>query len=233
MSGLDRDFSIKSVHPVIPIPPEQIPDNSIEGKKLAINVTDYFYYDEMLYPLISTIPYDNEGTISNTARGMGTINALTSSVLGARGRFNTDTTDVDFTPALGHRMRARIKLNSTASINFFLGFFDALPTAAAPSVEPSDGIYFRAIGGNWFAISRNASSETAVDTGVSITTGSRVFEIVLTSTSIEFLIDTVSVATIITNIPIVALFWGVVIVTQITAIKSFDIDFLFLTGARD
>jgi hypothetical protein len=75
--------------------------------------------------------------------------------------------------------------------------------------DPPAGIYFRATGlGNWFAVCRNANTETAVNTGVAQSTTFKQFKIAVNAagTSVTFSIDGTVVATITTNIPTVPIF---------------------------
>ena len=71
-----------------------------------------------------------------------------------------------------------------------------------PSPDPAEGVYFRATtNGNWFAVTRTGSAETATDTGVAVNGSYHRFEIDYNSTSeVKFYIDGVLKATHTTNI---------------------------------
>ena len=66
-----------------------------------------------------------------------------------------------------------------------------------PSPDPAEGVYFRATtNGNWFAVTRTGSAETATDTGVAVNGNYHRFEIDYNSTSeVKFYIDGVLKAT--------------------------------------
>lgn len=74
--------------------------------------------------------------------------------------------------------------------------------------EPTDGIYFRTLAnGNWYAVTRSASTETATDCAVTPAAASwRTLKIVSTGTSVTFYINSVLVATHTTNIPLASAF---------------------------
>ena len=81
----------------------------------------------------------------------------------------------------------------------------------APADPFLNGIYFsysdNINGGNWSANCQSGGVTTSVNTGVAATTGFNTFTIVVnsTGTSVNYLINNVSVATVATNIPTVAL----------------------------
>ena len=81
----------------------------------------------------------------------------------------------------------------------------------APADPFLNGIYFsysdNINGGNWSANCQSGGVTTSADTGVAATTGFNTFTIVVnsTGTSVNYLINNVSVATVATNIPTVAL----------------------------
>lgn len=92
--------------------------------------------------------------------------------------------------------------DGTETYTFYGGFLDVV------SGDATDGVYFRYThsvnGGRFEAICRNNSTETAVDTGITVaaTTQYRMrIEINAAGTSVVFKIDGSSVATITTNIP--------------------------------
>jgi hypothetical protein len=103
----------------------------------------------------------------------------------------------------------------------------------APQSDPARGIYFRAIGtGNWYAVTRDASTETATDTGVAQSTNYMQFKIVTNSTgaSIGFYIGNILKATHTTNLPTNVFTPSYQIESShITNAYSISIDYFFLT----
>ena len=208
----------------------------ITGDKFARDDVDYFLSDEMVYDDVTDIPFETEGTVSQADAGIGVIDVLTGGAAGNRARLNMTSTSKRINPT--KTQFVKLLGNNTAQTNAhdFVGLFSALPTAAVPPVDPANGIYFRNKNAgavvNWFAVSRKANVETAVDTGISATAQPKFMEIRITSTEITYYIDDVLVATISTNLPTVSLFWGVITVTQVATVKSFGIDMMLLTGKR-
>jgi hypothetical protein len=95
-------------------------------------------------------------------------------------------TVVDLLP---HFSTAMAHVTTSGSVNVHrLGF---VSDATVTSSEPAAGLYFRSTtGGNWFAVARNAASETATDTGVTASTNPKSFRIVVESAaSIKYYID--------------------------------------------
>ncbi|MEK7169520.1 MAG: hypothetical protein AAB700_01620, partial [Patescibacteria group bacterium] len=95
-------------------------------------------------------------------------------------------------------------------------------------------IYFRATGaGNWFAVTREASIETATDTGIAQLTSFQIFKIVTNSagTSVGFYINNVLKATHTTNIPTTSLYPHLQIGSSGTAVvMHIDYFYLKITG---
>lgn len=94
------------------------------------------------------------------------------------------------------------------------------------------GVFFRVEAGgataNIFAVCKNgAATETTVDTGVADSTTFREAEIRVTSSSAQFFLDEVLVATITTNIPNVALASLVGLKTLDTVLKDAAVDDLY------
>ena len=95
----------------------------------------------------------------------------------------------------------------------FIGAAEALPTAADPPVEADDYIYFRLVettaDANWFAVCGEdvggSGAETSVDSGVVVDLNAHDFEIVVDNGTATFKIDGSRVATIATNLPLVAI----------------------------
>ena len=99
------------------------------------------------------------------------------------------------------------------------------------SADPDNGIFFRASSnGNWFAVTRKATTETATDTGVTQATSFKTFKIVTNSdgTSITFYIDGVSKATHTTNIPTASVMPSIQIVTNDTTERYVAVDYYYL-----
>lgn len=93
--------------------------------------------------------------------------------------------------------------NTNANGLVRIGWFGAAPTGAAPN--PAEGIYFRQdAAGNWVAVTRTASVETATATGVAVADTYKDFEIRIRATAVVFYIEGVQVAIHTTNIPAAA-----------------------------
>ena len=99
-----------------------------------------------------------------------------------------------------------------------------LSGSAPASGDPANGVYFRSTnGGNWFAVVRNASSETATDTGIaaSTTTPKQLAINPTATTSIQFLIDGTVVRTESgANIPAATTVLRPVILIETTALAT-------------
>lgn len=93
------------------------------------------------------------------------------------------------------KMRMCAAVISTGSVNHAvrMGWLNNVN----PSPDPTEGVYFRATtNGNWFAVTRTGSAETATDTGVAVNGNYHRFEIDYNSTSeVKFYIDGVLKAT--------------------------------------
>lgn len=75
------------------------------------------------------------------------------------------------------------------------------------SGEPTNGIFFRSLnGGNWFAVTRAAATETTTDTGIAASTTPREFRIVVGDPDVTFLIDGQLRATHRANLPTTSLY---------------------------
>lgn len=201
-----------------------------------INPTRLSTFDEFFYDLNPVDHYESEGTF-----GQGTpassLNYESGAVAGNRCRINHDPTGETILASKVAEVITRIITNETLNQRVFVGLFDALPTAASPPVEPANGIYFRRIDtgtvGNWFAVSRSASTETATDTTIAGDTNPHNLEVQRDATpDAHFILDGGTPIDITTNVPTVALFWGVIVVTEEAVAHSFDIDCLSLEAVR-
>jgi len=97
--------------------------------------------------------------------------------------------------------------------------------------DATDGVYFRATDdGNWYAVTRNNSTETATDTGVAqdATTWHR-FTCRYTSSSCTFYIDGTLKATHTTNIPTASLNYGAIVLktAAVTGQIRYQVDYLY------
>ncbi len=190
----------------------------------------------MIYATSPTVAYEVEGAFSVQAGRGSVIQFVSGAVAGNRARLNQSVTQlcIDSTKALVAVLRAA--MNQTVNVDWFIGFFSALPTAANPPVEPSDGIYFRrkdvGAAANWFAVTRKGGVETAVDTTVLGDTAQHDFKIISDGTNVQFFIDNILRANTSTNVPIVALLGGFVVVTVEGVAKSINIDTLFYNNKR-
>lgn len=138
--------------------------------------------------------------------GSGTLDRLTTVSFGAvtfrHGGVlgdNVRLQGLDTRLAASPRCELRIKEPaSDADLDRTIGL-----VSQSSDLTPIDGAFFRAAGaGNWFAVCRAASVETAVDTGQALTDVWKVFEVRPAGTNVvEFKIDGVLVATIQTDIP--------------------------------
>lgn len=106
---------------------------------------------------------------------------------------------------LRFRMRNALQSLSSGTDRFTIhaGYTDNVGVTG----EPATGVYFRYVdnvnGGKWQAVTRNLSTETAVDTGVAATTQYSIFDISVNDagTVATFQIDNNAPVTISTNIP--------------------------------
>lgn len=208
--------------------PTQIQDNVLEGRSIAEPRAQIADIDDMVYATSPTVGYEVEGTFSVIAGRQGLIQFASGAVAGNRARLNTSVTALIVDPTKDFNLIYRALTSAVVQVSKFLGIFSALPTAAAPSVEPANGIYFRALdvaaAVNYFAVTRLASVETAVDTGVLDSAVVHDFKIEKRSGVVKFYIDGILKATITTNIPIVACLDGAVAVTQEAVAKNLQID---------
>lgn len=130
-----------------------------------------------------------------TAIGSGAVTFAHAGVLGDNVRL--------FGPPvrLNDNVRCELRVKepgSDADLDRTIGLTDQSLT-----LTPNNGAFFRVTGaGNWFAVCRAASVETAVDTGQALTNTYKRFEVRSAGTDVvSFTIDDVVVATIQTNIP--------------------------------
>ncbi len=136
-----------------------------------------------------------------------------------------------------HRLHWQLRAsqaNSDALVRVRVGWFNSQPTPVVP--DPGEGIYFRINGaGNYFAVTRTGSVETATDTGIGSGAAWRRLEIRCSPDAIHFLIDAVLVATNDTNIPAgTSLFptLGVVTTAAVAITEALLIDYERVTGLR-
>jgi len=85
---------------------------------------------------------------------------------------------------------------------------------------------------NWFAISCSGGSSTSVDTGVSADTPAHTFEIIRTSSGLEFYIDDSLVATITDNIPTLCLDIHLYLENLEAADKYTDVEAIWFESER-
>ena len=107
----------------------------------------------------------------------------------------------------------------------------AMGLARFVAADATDGVYFRATDdGNWYAVTRNNSTETATDTGVAqdTTTWHR-FTCRYTSSSCTFYIDGTLKATHTTNIPTASLNYGAIVLktAAVTGQIRYQVDYLY------
>lgn len=93
--------------------------------------------------------------------------------------------------------------NATTSIHAIVGF---VVSTNVLDITPTSGIYFEldtAVDANWRGVCRNASTSSTTAGTVAATTAYKKFEILVNGagTSVDFLIDGVSLGTVSTNIP--------------------------------
>ncbi len=115
--------------------------------------------------------------------------------------------------------------------NLILGFHN-YTTGADTAVLPTDGMYFSATSSaTWKAVSRKASSETIVDTGIATTTSFQRLRIEAEADQITYLINGNVVAVITNNIPILTLNTGATIAVTTGAggvTRNVDISYIKL-----
>ncbi len=132
--------------------------------------------------------------------------------------------------------RARVRTPAVVNQRAFVGLFRAVPTAAAPPVEPAEAAYFRRDDGagaaNWFAVTRNGGAETPTDTTIVGDANFHTFEIEDLGDRVVFRIDGVVRATHTTNRPAALCNYGAVTVTEEAVAKSIDVDYFAVDQAR-
>jgi len=212
------------------------PDESISAEDLA-SFAESTQTDDFFYDAEPVTKYDTDGTFGTVTGSGGIVDWTTGTSAGNRaGIANAANGTVDPTKKLVIKARAGIGVADDEELFAFIGATEALPTAADPPVEADDAIYFRLVettaDANWFAVTRESTTETAVDTGIAIDTALHDFEIVLNSGSAVFKIDGVQVATSSTNLPLVALLPLVKIVTGDTDAKEIKVDSLTVSNSR-
>lgn len=96
---------------------------------------------------------------------------------------------------------------------------------------PSTGIYFEKLttDTNWFAVTRNAGSETRTDSSIAVSAVFRTFKIEHTASSVRFLIDGVVVATHTANIPATGITGCAHIINATANAKTIDYDYFQYT----
>lgn len=215
---------------------DQILDAVIDGKKMKGPESEYRFFDDLFWDTIANSALEIGGTPAATTGIGGQIFNDSGAVAGNRANVNTDSTNRSIDLAKDLILKIRALTDEILQVNHFIGLFSALPTAASPPVEPSDGAYFRALHAgaavNWFAVSRVGASETAVDTGILGDASMHNFEIRKTSGKIIYLIDGVIVATITTNISATTVSAGMVTVTREAVFKTQTLDTIDIWGKR-
>jgi len=128
----------------------------------------------------------------------------------------------------------RAYINNTGTSKGKIGFGPS-PINTDGDRSDVDGIYFH-VGttGNWFAITRASSTETATDTGIAPTTSLKTFKLVRRTTAqdgvsdVRFYIDGTLVATHTTNIPTNSLNPQFIVETSDTSAKTMYVSYFYL-----
>lgn len=138
--------------------------------------------------------------------------------------------------------KARVQLTDADTELFsYIGCFETTPTVADPPVLADDYVAFEMVevtsNANWNAICGDdvggSGAETSVDTGVVIDLDPHDFEIVVDNGVATFKIDGAIVATIDTNLPLVAILQPTIKVTTGDAnAKGITADVLSVVNAR-
>ena len=122
-----------------------------------------------------------------------------------------------------------VRLLTTAITDAFIlsGLYTGAPAIGA---SPTDGIYFRRTDGggvgNWFAVTRASSTETATDTGVAGDANFHLFEIhILGTGQVKFYIDGTEEADHSTNIPTARIMPIHTVDNSVAANKELHIDY--------
>jgi len=180
------------------------------------------------------------GTVTNVAitgrSGVARIASSTSATASRRASINTNAASlctqsgriVFYAPC---SLNGTLLNNTTLTGRITVGFLDAFAATA-----PTDGIFFRYIGGgNWLAVCRVGSIETTADTGVAgVLDAWNDFwiDVNAAGTSVNFYIDGTLVATLTDTIPsVVDRFAMGVHVIRSTAVATdvrIDCDFVYL-----
>ncbi len=127
-------------------------------------------------------------------------------------------------PALSHYVHLEARLNDNdADTQMRLGSM-----ASSGSITPVNGIYFEKLGAdtNWFCVTRQASTQTRVDSGIAVNTSFHGFRYTRTSAGIQFSIDGVNVCGVMTtNIPSTFLDPALQLTNNVAAAKTYDVDY--------
>lgn len=216
--------------------PAQLADSILKYRHNVDSRIQWGTEDDFLYTIVGAMPYENEGTFAVVAGRGGQITMTSGAVAGNRARINLSVTQLPIDPTKDTYTITRGGTLQSVNVRHFVGMYDALPTAAAPPVEPANGCYFRrndaGAAVNWFAVCRKAGVETAVDTTILGDLLNHDFKIVITNGIAQFYIDGTLRATISTNVPVVAMTYGMVTVTQEAVAKALQLDALLMYNSR-
>jgi hypothetical protein len=129
-----------------------------------------------------------------------------------------------FDPSHPHSVHAEMRLNQIdADTQMRWGSM-----SASSSITPVNGIYLERLGedANWFCVTRQASTQTRIDSGVAVDTEFHGSGYIRTSAGVQFVFGGVHVCGLMTtNIPTVALDPAFQLTNGAAASKTYDVDY--------
>lgn len=178
------------------------------NQKRRVRIFDTFFnaFVGCHLPWVTTVG-TNTSVTAPSASEVGIIRNAVGTSASADQRAGMTTTAMSFKPGairtgLGFRgATANVQPDGTNLTTIRHGFY-----GNGTAGDPTNGIYFRSTnGGNWLAVCRVSSVETATDTGIALaalgTFQETYLEINAAGTSVRFFIGQTLVATVTTNIP--------------------------------
>ena len=155
---------------------------------------------------------------------LGYIRKATSAVSGTVASLLISGNQSNWTRDSVHHLLYRVRLNSNDS-NTTVRIGESSVCTVSPI--STNGVYFEKLDSDttWFGVTKSGGTETRTDTGVSVSTSWTYFSMNVTSTSVEFFINNVLVATNTTTIPTGSVSSCAHIVNSSAADKTFDIGY--------
>jgi hypothetical protein len=214
-------------------------DNGIPPEDYKIRtLRDFFAGGSLASGVIGELGWRSSGTTSASANnGESGASITTTASSGNTGYVYLATNVVHLSPLYKFTAILRCNPGELVQNKLKCGFPDGAGLGDGDKIDVN-GIYFHAtnIGSaaNWFAVSRSASVETSIDTGIAVGTTTASFKIVRRTTSqdgvndIRFYINDSLVATITTNIPSTELYPGFVVETSEAVAKSITARYFYI-----